>query len=68
MNFVITKAEYHRSLTSRFMTGKKQEKHVTADTVKDALYARMKGMKLTSLPPWRSSCGMTIGNFPAFSS
>lgn len=45
-NYKLYDTEYFRVQGNKFMTGNKQEKHITADSVKDNLWTQMEGLSL----------------------
>lgn len=46
--YTIVDASYHRVQGVKYLTGNKENKHVTADTVKDSLWAGTEGMGLVA--------------------
>lgn len=45
-NYTVTDSKYYRIQGNKFMTGNKQEKHVTADSLKDNMWTGMDGLGL----------------------
>lgn len=47
-NYTVTDSKYFRIQGNKFMTGNKQEKHVTADSLKDNMWTGMDGLGLVA--------------------
>jgi len=63
-DYKIVNAQYFRTQGTKFMTGNKDYKHVTADTVKDRVYNDIDGITLSELARRVVDVAATYGNLP----